>query len=654
MSLPPGFLDEIRNRTSLAQVVGRRVVWDARKSNQGKGDMWAPCPFHQEATPSFHVDDRKGYYYCFGCQAKGDVFTFVKETENVDFMEAVKILAAEAGMQMPARDPAAQAKADRGALLVEVCEAALKWFRLQLKTAAAAEARAYLSRRGLDPEACARWELGFAPPGWQGLWEHLRGAGTAAELILEAGLARPSDRGRDPYDTFRNRIVFPIRDGRGRAIAFGGRAMDPGDNAKYLNSPETPLFDKGRNLYNHAPARAAAGRGAPLIVAEGYMDVIALGEAGFGAAVAPLGTAITEAQLQLLWRIDPEPVIALDGDKAGLRAAERLMDLALPHLAPERTLRFALMPEGQDPDDLIRNGGAAAMQAALDRAAPLVDLLWRRETEGRLLDSPERRAAVDAALRAAVRRIADPSVRNHYGAEIAARRRALFQPQGADGSAPRAGARLGRGWTPPAAPRAATRASPLAAGAGATEGHLREAAILALLVRHPALIGEAEDRLERLDMADAGHARLLSALLDLAGAAPDVVATGLAERAGAETLEKLLSQPHLGVLPVLRADDPALAAQCLTEEIDKLLAERGLAREVAEAVADLTDRGDERVTWRLSEAAAANARAGRPDRQSGSEFDVAPNGVRLDRAERAALDGLLAEIGRTDGRKRGP
>ena len=354
MSLPPGFLDELRTRLSLGQVVGRKVAWDARKSNQGKGDLWAPCPFHQEKTASFHVDDRKGYYYCFGCHAKGDAISFVRETENVGFMEAVEILAGEAGMPMPERDPRAKEKADRHTLLAEVMEQAVQHFRLQLKTGAAADARSYLDRRGLSAAALDRWEIGFAPDTWQGLWDALKAKSVEDDLILDAGLAKSSQKGGKPYDTFRNRIIFPIRDARGRCTAFGGRAMDPNDNAKYLNSPETLLFDKGRSLYNHGPAREAAGKGAPLIVAEGYMDVIALAEGGFGACVAPLGTAITDNQLHLLWRISDEPIIALDGDTAGLRAGQRLIDLALPLLEAGKSLRFALMPEGKDPDDLIR------------------------------------------------------------------------------------------------------------------------------------------------------------------------------------------------------------------------------------------------------------------------------------------------------------
>ena len=398
MSLPPGFLDELRTRLSMGQVAGRKVMWDNRKSNPGKGDLWAPCPFHQEKTASFHVDDKKGYYYCFGCHAKGDAISFVRETENVGFMEAVKILADEAGMQMPERDPQAQEKADERTVLVGVMEQAVQHFRLNLQTAAAGEARDYLARRGLDEAAQARWDIGFAPPGWEGLRTALSGKGAKAEDLLKVGLVKSSDKGREPYDAFRNRIMFPIRDARGRPIAFGGRAMDPNDNAKYLNSPETPLFDKSRTLFNHGPAREASGKGHPLIVAEGYMDVIALSEAGFPATVAALGTAITEHHLRMLWRIAPEPILALDGDTAGLRAAMRVIDIALPLLEAGQSLRFAIMPDGLDPDDLLKQQGKGAMQKLIDDAIPMVQLLWQRETDGKKFDSPERKAALDKAL----------------------------------------------------------------------------------------------------------------------------------------------------------------------------------------------------------------------------------------------------------------
>ena len=394
--------------------MGKKVTWDMRKSNMAKGDFWAPCPFHQEKSASFHVDDRKGFYYCFGCHAKGDAVTFVKESENLGFMEAVQVLAAEAGMPMPARDPQAAERADQRTLLTRVMEEAVKFYRLQLKTSAGAEARSYLSqKRRLSESAWERWEIGWAPDNRHALKDALAAKGIAQDLMVDSGLIAKADDG-SLYDRFRGRIIFPIRDGRGRAISLGGRSLDPNARAKYLNGPETELFDKGRNLFNQSPAREAAGKGQPLIVAEGYMDVIALSEAGFTAAVAPLGTAVTEDQLRLIWRISDEPILALDGDTAGIRAAQRVIDLALPMLEAGKAIRFAILPGGMDPDDLIKSQGAGAMQAVLDQAKPMVQLLWQRETEARQFDSPERRAALDKILRGHLARITDPSIRSHY------------------------------------------------------------------------------------------------------------------------------------------------------------------------------------------------------------------------------------------------
>ena len=636
MSLPPGFLDELRSRVSIAQVVGRKVMWDQRKSNQGKGDLWAPCPFHQEKSASFHVDDRKGFYYCFGCHAKGDAISFVKETENVGFMEAVEILAGEAGMQMPALDPRAREKSDRRTLLVEVMEQAVQHYRLQLRTAAAGPARDYLAGRGLGEAALERWEIGFAPPGWQGLWDHLRGKGVSADLILAAGLAKPSPKGREPYDVFRNRIMFPIRDARGRAIAFGARALDPAEKAKYLNSPETELFDKGRTLFNHGPAREAAGRkGTPLVVGEGYMDVIALVEAGFPAAVAPLGTAITEDQLQLLWRIAPEPVVALDGDASGLDAAMRLIDLALPLLAPERTLRFAILPEGQDPDDLLRKRGPAAVSELVGAARPLLSLLWQRETEGRDLDSPERRAALDAALRRALGRIADRSVREHYAVEVRRLRSELFAP-------PPRRPRDRRDWRRAqvqAMPSAATRGSALA-GAAEMEDQLREAVILAVLVRHGALVAEFEGELEDMHVSTPEAEAVRAALLKTGGAPQGEIS----DLVGTDALEKLLATRHVAIQPGVRSDDAETARFCLAEEFAKLAARRGAEAEIEEAVRDFDDTADENLTWRVSQVAEARDRAGRAASADRAVYDTGPNGARMRRDEKSAFEALLREI----------
>ncbi len=640
MSLPPGFLDELKSRTSLAQVVGRKVTWDQRKSNQGKGDLWSPCPFHQEKTASFHVDDRKGFYYCFGCHAKGDLFSFVRETENVGFMEAVEILAREAGMQMPARDPKAQEKADRRTQLAEVMEQAVSFFRLQLKTGGAARARDYLAGRGLEQSVLDRWEIGFAPPGWQNLWDHLAGKGVDEELILAAGLAKASTKGKKPYDTFRDRIMFPIRDARGRAIAFGGRAMDPDDSAKYLNSPETELFDKGRSLYNHGPAREASGA-RPLIVAEGYMDVIALSEAGFPATVAPLGTAVTEDQLQLLWRMHDEPIIALDGDKAGLRAAMRVIDLALPLLEAGKALRFCLMPEGQDPDDLIKAQGPGAMQKLIDQSIPLVQLLWRRETEGKNFDSPERKAALDRELRDAIMKLRDPSLRRHYGEEVNRLRRTLFdgartqqktkwQPRGARG------ARFDV-----AKPTVETKASSLAATNAAFDEQLKEAVILATLVTHPNLIEDFEADLERLETTQAAHETVRRALIGAQTRSRDEI-----ERVcGADALEKLFQPRHVRISPGVRnVEDAEMAAMSVAEELAKLAARRGARSEIEDAARDIHGLADEGLTWRLRQASEGLAEAGKARQGDKTEYDLGANGARMNRDEKRDFEALIERI----------
>ena len=644
MSLPPGFLDELRTRLSLGQVVGRKVMWDNRKSNPGKGDLWAPCPFHQEKSASFHVDDRKGFYYCFGCHAKGDAISFVRETENVDFMEAVRILAGEAGMPMPERDPEAQQKADVRTQLIDVMEQAVQYHRLQLQTGAAAAAREYLMRRGLSAEAQARWDIGFAPD-HGGVFAHLTGKGIAADLVIEAGLAAKSDRGGSPYDRFRGRIMFPIRDARGRAIGFGGRAMDPNHPAKYYNSPETPLFDKGRSLFNHGPAREAAGKGNALIVAEGYMDVIALSEAGFAATVAPLGTAITENQLQMLWRIAPEPIIALDGDTAGLRAAMRVIDIALPLLAAGQSLRFALMPDGMDPDDLIKSQGAGAMQKLIDQAVPMVQLLWRRETEGKVFDSPERRAGLDKVLREKIKLIADPSVRAHYGDAIKELRWGLFNTR----SRP-AGKGAARKWSPgnqaawkrDISPVATSKASALGAGV-AHEDHLREAVILATLVTAPAIAPEFEGPLSQMDCRDPAHRDLQACILRHIGT--DNLGAVIDHEFGPYALETLMNQNHVAISPAIRRrGDAELARLCLAEEFAKLAARRGHAREIQDAVEDLSGIADEGLTWRLAQSTAALDRAGRGDNEDKAEYAVAKNGARMKKDEQNALDHLLDQI----------
>ncbi|WP_149588009.1 DNA primase [Tabrizicola flagellatus] len=617
MSLPTGFLDELRTRVTLSSIVGRKVTWDMRKSNMAKGDFWAPCPFHQEKSASFHVDDRKGFYYCFGCHAKGDAVTFVKESENLGFMEAVEILAREAGMQMPARDPRAAERADRRTLLQQVMDEAIRFYRLQLKTAAGAEARTYLSqKRRLTEAAWDRWDIGWAPASRHALKDALAAKGIPPDLMVASGLIARADDG-SLYDRFRARIIFPIKDTRGRPISLGGRSLDPNAQAKYLNGPETELFDKGRTIFNHAPAREAAGKGKPLIVAEGYMDVIALSEAGFTAAVAPLGTAVTEDQLRMIWRIADEPIMALDGDNAGLKAAQRVIDLALPLLEAGKALRIAILPGGMDPDDLLMAQGAPAMQAVLDQAKPMVQLLWQRETEGRVFDSPERRAALDKVLRGHLARITDPSIRTHYAEEIKRLRQELFGAKQARPFQPGPWRRGGR-FAPPGGALASTRSSLLAQAQGPVEEILREAVILATLILHPALIHRFESALERLDLTGEDHDKLRQMILSGADL-PDLHAK-IAQSAPA-ALDALMSRPHVAIAPPVRnRQDDDLAALCLAEELAKLEARRGARREIEDAMEDMDGLPDEGLTWRLSQAAEARHRSERSGTADSSDL----------------------------------
>ena len=640
MSLPPGFLDELRSRASISQVVGRKVMWDSRKSNQGKGDMWAPCPFHHEKTASFHVDDQKGYYYCFGCHAKGDALGFIKETENVSFMEAVEILASEVGMPMPERDLQAQQKADRRTQLVEIMELALQYFRLQLNTSAGADARAYLSGRALSQQALDRFEIGYAPDSWQGLWDHLTGKSVSEELILAAGLSKPSNKGKRPYDTFRNRIIFPIRDPQKRCIGFGGRAMDPNDPAKYLNSPETELFDKGRSLYNHGPAREASGKGQSLIVAEGYMDVIALAEAGFGASVAPLGTAVTQTQLQLMWRICDEPIIALDGDTAGIRAAQRVMDLALPLLEAGKSLRFAVMPNGQDPDDVLRAGGPGTLQALLDTARPMVDLLWERETYGKNFDSPERKAALDKTIREKLQLIKDPSIRGHYGQAIKDKRWQLFRPKAAPKTARGFNAKTGYNLV---TPQASTRNSALANGSEPSH-LLRHSVILASLLNCPNALPVVEGALEDLQFEKPLHRDLQQFLLRFSGA-PDQLWSEAEQIFGEPQLESLMQLPHVRIAPSVRnSSDLSFVVTCLRQEFAQIFATDAHGREVAEAILDVSDVDSEGLTWRISESAKHLQATTKGAQEDNTEYKTAKNGLKVKLEEQNTLDDLLQQI----------
>ena len=426
MRFPPSFLDDIRARVPISDVIARRVSWDRRKTRSAKGDWWACCPFHGEKSPSFHCEDDKGRYHCFGCGVSGDHFRFLTDLEGMSFPEAVEQIAGMAGVPMPERDPQAEKREEARATILDALAHASAFFRERLQENEGAKARAYLRDRGLTPQTQKRFGLGFAPDSRNRLKEFLAGKGVGKAEIEAAGLVVHGDDVPVSFDRFRDRIMFPILDASERCVAFGGRAMSPEARAKYLNSPETDVFHKGTMLYNLANARRAARNAGTLIVVEGYMDVIALAQAGIDHSVAPLGTALTEAQIELLWRSAGEPLLCFDGDSAGLKAAHRAADLALPLLKPGRSLRFALLPKDKDPDDLVRDGGREAMEAVLSAATPLADLVWSRETAGVVFDTPERRADLERRMTLLMRQIGDESVRRHYLDDLKSRLSAFF------------------------------------------------------------------------------------------------------------------------------------------------------------------------------------------------------------------------------------
>src|ERR1700738_5363 len=449
MRFTPEFLDELRARLPVSEVVGRRVKLK-KAGREGKG----LSPFQQEKTPSFFVNDQKQAWFDFSSGKNGNIFDFLVQTEGLSFPEAVERLAARAGVALPTASPDAARQEQRRKTLHDVMELAAKFFEGTLASRHGAKARGYLGDRAISPATQVQFRIGYAPPDRFALKEHLGAQGISTEDMVEAGLLVAGDDIPVPYDRFRDRVMFPIADLRGRVIAFGGRALEKDVAAKYMNSPETPLFHKGDNLYNYAPARQASHNGSALIVVEGYVDVIAMVTSGFAASVAPLGTALTENQLALLWKMADEPILCFDGDKAGQKAAYRAADMALPHLKPGKSLRFALLPEGQDPDDLACSGGRAAIEEVIGAARGLADMIWSREIEGGTFATPERRAALEARIGELATSIRDEVVRRYYRQNFSERLQRTFAPEPARGGYP------GRGQFGRESPRRFARRTP--------------------------------------------------------------------------------------------------------------------------------------------------------------------------------------------------
>ena len=543
MRFPPGFIDRVKHHFPISEIVGARV------SLRRKGrEFEALCPFHKEKSPSFTVNDEKGFYHCFGCGAHGDAIGFLRETEGLTYKEAIEKLAEQAGIPLPVFTPQEQARAAREATLYDVMEAAARWFTANLASPQAREAGGYLRERGLPAATQSFFRLGYAPPERDALKKALLLKNISEAQMLEAGLLVQPEQGTS-YDKFRGRIMFPIADAQGRVIAFGGRTLAKDAGPKYLNSPETPLFKKGENLYNYHLARKTAHTAKRVIVAEGYMDVIALYQAGFQEAVAPLGTAVTASQLQLLWRLADEPLLCFDGDTAGQRAMNRAGELSLPLLKPGKSLNFAMLPKGEDPDTLIRSQGVDAMRQLLSRHWPLSKVLWEAHAED--LSTPEKKAATEHKLMALTAGIADATVRGYY--------RSYFKEQ-----------LWARAKTKGKAAGSPLRSAHLANASPARASLLRgQKQMLSLILHYPPLLehGAVEEAFARTDMADKTLGPLHEGLLEAAHSLeamtaetllPFLSARGLSERAFAIMADESVGLPRQLAEWVEHKDDQAI------------------------------------------------------------------------------------------------
>ena len=579
MTLSPAWLDELRARTLLSAVIAPSV-----KLIRAGREFKSCCPFHNEKTPSFTVNDEKGFYHCFGCGAHGDAIRFLTDQRGLPFMDAVKELAAKAGMEVPAPDPKAREKAERTASLTEVMAAVQAWYAEQLQGVEGAAARDYLKNRGIDSAAIARFGIGLAPDSRTALKRALAHLGE--DKLVETGmLIQPEEADKESYDRFRGRLMIPIRDARGRVIAFGGRIL--GDcEPKYLNSPDTVLFDKGRTLYNIDRAGPASRQAKRLIVVEGYMDVIALDRAGIAEAVAPNGTAVTEAQLERMWRLDPAPILCFDGDSPGRKAAIRAAARALPHIGPERTLRFVELPAGQDPDDLVRSGGREALETLLAEPEPLDRRLWRHERDSAALDTPEARAGLRQRLVEHSQAIGHPELRRLYRDQWLAR----FEAEFGSVRPPfrrtqnRFDKRTGR-WTPPEAPASDTARRISRSGIDTATAR----ALVVGFAFYPQALADHCEQLAHLPIADRALASLRDRIVDAALAQPQLdrqsLATILAGAGAAGALEKARRAGGIGFSFTRSDTPPERAVRDLGIAIDALAAEEEIGAALADAIA---------------------------------------------------------------------
>ncbi len=527
MTISPRFMDELRDRLTLSDIVGKRVKLTRSSAREFK----ACCPFHHEKSPSFTLNDEKQFYHCFGCGAHGDAINFVMQHDNISFIDALELLAAEAGMQVPKQSPQEVEKAQKQKDLYALLEDTTKWFEAQLRDGKNREALAYMHERGVDDDLMAQFRVGYAPGDGQALWQHLKQAGYTEQQMVDAGVVRRSTRGTNPYAFFRERIMFPVSDRRGRVVAFGGRILpdhlrppDRGDHKppKYINSSDSQLFHKGRMLYGESHARQAAAEGQPLLVVEGYLDVMSCFSAGFRGAVAPLGTALTEEQIAILWKMfvgnERMPVLCFDGDNAGRRAAARACGRILPLLEPNQSARFAFLPEGQDPDSLIKAEGTESFQRVLDNAMPLSEFLWAHHTAGKSFDTPESKAGLEKLLEEETLRIADRTVQQYYRQAFRNKMYEAFRSQ--------------RQFKPNKPGGKGTQGRPLPVAVQVRKpvfspDILPYQILLATLINHPVLFEEVEEMLGHLAIPNERLDLLRQTILNILASEPALDSDGL-------------------------------------------------------------------------------------------------------------------------------
>lgn len=588
MAIPPRFINELRDRLTLSDILGRRMKL-TRAGREYKGC----CPFHHEKTPSFTVNNDKQFYHCFGCGAHGDVVNFVMEHDNLSFIDAVEMLAAEAGMQVPKQTPQDVAKAKEEKDLYSLLEETAVFFEEGLRHPANKEALQYMVERGAE-NLLEPFRIGFSPEDGQALRKYLAGKGYSDKQMLQAGVLRPSNKGGEPYSFFRGRIMFPVTDRRGRVVAFGGRIMpehlrppERGDFTppKYMNSSDSELFHKGRMLYNESRARQAVSEGKPLIVVEGYTDVMALFEAGFHGGVAPLGTALTEEQILLLWKMIPDerkmPVLCFDGDNAGRRAAERAAERLLPLLQPNQSVLFAFLPQGQDPDSLIKAQGKKAFQAVLDAAMPLADFLWLSNVKDQSFDAPEARAGLGQKLEQITERITDRSVQNYYRQMFKDKIFQYFRKSSYNDFKKGMPANVNR------------HSNVKIARPTFSANRLPQMILLACVINHPALFDQVEEECAQLSIADTRLDMLRQAVIDVLCSKENLdreeLQRHLINTGFKAELELILSDAVYTHAGFARASTDIMDVQAGWAEVSAMIARRSVSQELLAATQTLAE-----------------------------------------------------------------